>query len=285
MGCEKKNVRKRAFTLIELLVVISIIALLLAILMPSLRRAREQARAVVCRQNLHGWTLAFAAYAGDYDDKWVSWPNLGGPDQWLWMEVLAPYYDTEHAFRLCPAAKKGHDRIPESLATVDFYGGATRAWLFPSPLGDLVMPDGYTIISGSYGINHWLYAYDPVHIPWSLDYSADKTWGVVTGGKNQRNVPLLMDCTWEGTFPSRGDIIPPSGDDAWPQGRGIGINCEMARVCLDRHAMHINIAFTDFSCRKVYLPELWRLKWHRKWKPVHYDRSNFVDESGKIWLR
>ena len=49
--------RKRAFTLIELLVVIAIIALLLAILMPGLRRAKELAREVVCKSHLQQWAV------------------------------------------------------------------------------------------------------------------------------------------------------------------------------------------------------------------------------------
>ena len=55
------------FTLIELLVVISIIALLVSILMPSLGRAREQARRTMCSSNMHQCALAFAMYAGDYN--------------------------------------------------------------------------------------------------------------------------------------------------------------------------------------------------------------------------
>ena len=46
-----------AFTLIELLVVIAIIALLLAILMPSLSRARKQSRTVACMSNLKSWGM------------------------------------------------------------------------------------------------------------------------------------------------------------------------------------------------------------------------------------
>jgi prepilin-type N-terminal cleavage/methylation domain-containing protein len=58
---------RRGFTLIELLVVISIIALLMAILVPVLRKAKEHARRVACQNNLHQGLLAGQMYAGDSD--------------------------------------------------------------------------------------------------------------------------------------------------------------------------------------------------------------------------
>ncbi|OHB45963.1 MAG: hypothetical protein A2Y13_05425 [Planctomycetes bacterium GWC2_45_44] len=62
-----KNRGKRAFTLVELLVVISIIALLLAILMPSLQTARAQAQKVVCRSNMRQIGIALQAYIAEYN--------------------------------------------------------------------------------------------------------------------------------------------------------------------------------------------------------------------------
>jgi len=71
--------RRKGFTLIELLVVIAIIALLMAILMPVLKTAREQGKRIVCIGNLKQLTLAWIMYADDNDGKIVNGrEGLGG---------------------------------------------------------------------------------------------------------------------------------------------------------------------------------------------------------------
>src|SRR4030042_942704 len=60
-----------AFTLIELLVVIAIIALLMAILLPALGRAREQGKRAVCLHNLGQLMVAWNMYADDNAEKIV----------------------------------------------------------------------------------------------------------------------------------------------------------------------------------------------------------------------
>jgi len=79
--------RKRAFTLVELLVVIGIIALLIAILMPTLSRAREQARQVKCASNIRQILYSISMYANDNKGK------LPIPGQRLYAPFLKDPYD------------------------------------------------------------------------------------------------------------------------------------------------------------------------------------------------
>jgi len=71
--------KRKGFTLIELLVVIAIIAILMAILMPALHRAREQGKRIMCIGNLKQLTLGWIMYADDNDGKIVN--GAGGIDR------------------------------------------------------------------------------------------------------------------------------------------------------------------------------------------------------------
>lgn len=77
----------RAFTLVELLVVMAIMATLLSIMLPSLRQARKQARATVCKSNLHQLHLANSNYAVENNDFYVPAASdmltgFGGRHRW-----------------------------------------------------------------------------------------------------------------------------------------------------------------------------------------------------------
>jgi len=77
---------RRGFTLIELLVVVAIIALLIAILLPSLSRARDMAKRTTCATNLKGQGGSFAVYAAQFNDRLPVFAN--DPSEWLHDEAL-----------------------------------------------------------------------------------------------------------------------------------------------------------------------------------------------------
>lgn len=88
---------KSAFTLIELLVVISIIAMLLSIMTPSLRKAREQGKRAVCLANLRGIGTALYVYAVGNDDELV--PSDSRVSWEAWGEASCPTPTTPGGFR------------------------------------------------------------------------------------------------------------------------------------------------------------------------------------------
>ena len=103
----------RGFTLIELLVVIAIIAILAGMILPAIARAKAQAWAVACMNNLKQIGLAAHNYAIDSEDTLPVTAHQGNS----WVSSLRPYVGFTNVYR-CPK-DNNHDR-PYSYAVNDF---------------------------------------------------------------------------------------------------------------------------------------------------------------------
>jgi len=221
----------RAFTLIELLVVISIIALLMAILMPTLQKVRKQAKHVLCRSNLKEWGLVWAMYTDDNSGKFP--PYLAD----TWMRQLTQYYSNTNALLLCP------------MTTKTFEEGASIRY---AVLGTAKDP------KGSYGINEWVYDSQDTSGGRNLEF-----YWRSTGHKGLSNAPVMGDASVRSDVQPFPVDTPPTYEGEPRTGVGTTGN-EMRLYCIDRHDSAINLLFMDWSARPVGLKELWTLKWHRR---------------------
>jgi prepilin-type N-terminal cleavage/methylation domain-containing protein/prepilin-type processing-associated H-X9-DG protein len=242
--------KRKGFTLIELLVVIAIIALLLGILIPSLKRARNSARAVVCQSNLKQWGILLSTYI---DDRHGQFFRFFGEGYLLFTDSqLMPLGFSKTNIKLCPMAIRKSERLYEKDLVRGMEGSPISA------------PSGYIknfCLGSSFNAWGWLDDDKPCS---SYGLSAALCWNIflknvplvplkginIYSEKGQSKIPVMLDSAsywsiflWEGQRPA------PTED-------------EETSCCINRHDGGVNSLFLDWSVRKVGLKELWKLNWH-----------------------
>ncbi len=281
MQCKTStNGIRKAFTLIELLVVISIIALLMAIMMPALGKAKEAAKRVICGSNQK--QLAEAVYTYSTENGQLPWYGLvhdpsnghiGDKEMWLkiaesyWYNVIAEYMssDIELDFdkkisdktakvRTCPSSRKGD---PDPLANFSGPGKGLRRTCYV-------------------GVNYGGYPGAPFEYHYSGSLSSYVSGNSVAHSpvriskiKNPTEWIMLMDtqtglCYSPGTCESWNLTIDADGDGEYDSGNGI-INTN--RLAYNGahpflHSKGMNIALCDGHVEYMKAKKIW--KWDKE---------------------
>jgi prepilin-type N-terminal cleavage/methylation domain-containing protein len=272
---------KKGFTLIELLVVIAIIALLLAIILPSIKKAKDYAAAVICKSNLRQWGYTWKMYGNDNEGKFPHWRVTGGGGyhRGAWIQTIRAYYSDQEKMLLCPKASRKNPvgLLSGGTYSINTYGGTSFAYSMGTPSAADIASGAFKPEWCSYGMNTWC-SNNGGDTGSTQGRPASELWQTFEACKMPSSVPVMMDSMWRGGAPqasSSNKLVAPDLADQWR-----GYDFEMMHFAIPRHYKgRTNAHFIDLHVEDISLKGLWKQKWHQ-----NYNTATLPGNAWPDWM-
>ena len=239
--------KMKKFTLLELLIVVAIIGILVSILMPSLHKARQKARAAVCLSNTKQIGLAWNMYLDNSGGAFWEYISVAGEAK-MWPGYLKDF--TSPDIHNCPEV------ISEDTSTVigHSFGTAQSRWV------DARGASVYPWNTSSYGYNLSLVINN------FNEFSGYKT---IDSIDSPNEVPFIGDAIWRSAKRKMSNInlrvVPLDLLDPENSANIDSTSCKLYRFITNRHGKVTVMSFVDGSSRLLSYENVFRQQWHSEW--------------------